>query len=635
MTGRDMRPGRDGAAGSPDPGAVHDRGRPVLDVTGLRVAFPGTGAGRAARAGREVLRGIDLQVAAGECVAVVGGSGAGKSVLARALVGLAGEAGPARVRADRHDLLGRDLRGLTERGWRAVRGRDVGLVLQDALQSLDPLRTVGAEVGEALAVRRPGSAPLPRTERHARVLAALTDAGLPDPEVRARQRSGELSGGMRQRALIAAALVGRPPLLVADEPTTALDATVAARVLDLLAGLRDRGTALVLITHDLAAVARVADRVLVIDDGTVVEQGPTAQVLHDPAHAVTRALVDAARLADGPGPVPPPGEPVLVGRGLRRAFPLPAGAGSGSGSGAGTGSGTDAGQVVAVDDVDVVVRAGEAVGIVGESGSGKTTLSRLLLAADRPDAGQVTLDGGPWSDLPERARRPLRPAVRFVPQDPLGSFDPRATVRDLLRQALRTAGRGAGAREVAGAGGAVRHGADRGRESAVGPGAGLDERREDAGAREGRGPDGAPEAGAGMPQVRAATPEDLLALVHLPPEVLDRRPRTLSGGQRQRVAIARALAGRPRVLVLDEPVSALDVQVQAAVLDLLVELRRTRGLTLVLVSHDLGVIRRVCDTVLVMSAGRVVERGPVAEVFAAPAHPVTRDLLAARALDPA
>lgn len=543
------------------------RDRAVLDVAGLRVGFPGRPAGRD---DREVLRGVDLRVAEGECVAVVGGSGAGKSVLARTLVGLAGEAGPARVHADRFDLLGRDVRALGERGWRAVRGRDVGLVLQDALQSLDPLRTVGAEVAEALAVRRPGAAPVPRAEQHARVHAALGDAGLPDPDVRARQRSGELSGGMRQRALIAAALVAEPPLLVADEPTTALDATVAARVLDLLAGLRDRGTALLLITHDLAAVARVADRVLVIDDGMIVEQGSPAQVLRAPTHAVTRALVAAARLADGPGPVPPPGEPVLVGRGLRRTFPLPAGAGTG------------VGRAVAVDEVDVTVRSGEAVGIVGESGSGKTTLSRLLLAADRPDAGEVTLDGGPWSDLPERARRPLRPAVRFVPQDPLGSFDPRSTVGDLLRVALRTARRAAGA----GAGGDL-------------------------------------------------TPEGLLGLVHLPLDVLDRRPRTLSGGQRQRVAIARALAGRPRVLVLDEPVSALDVQVQAAVLDLLVELRRTRGLTLVLVSHDLGVIRRVCDTVLVMSAGRVVERGPVAEVFAAPAHPVTRDLLAARALDPA
>ncbi|WP_448059853.1 ATP-binding cassette domain-containing protein [Cellulomonas hominis] len=520
---------------------------PVLDVVGLRVAFPRVG---------EVLRGVDLRIAPGECVAVVGGSGAGKSVLARTLVGLAGEGGAAQVQAERFALLGRDAGRFRERDWRGARGREVALVLQDALSSLDPLRTVGAEVAEALMVRRPRPS---RVERRRRVLDALTQAGLPEPEVRTRQRSGELSGGMRQRALIAAALVTRPPLLVADEPTTALDATVAATVLDLLAGLRDGGTALLLVSHDLAAVARVADRVLVLQDGLVVEGGTTAQVLGAPRHPYTRALVDAALLGAGPGPLPPAGPPVLVGRGLHRAFPLPGG-----------------GRVAAVDGVDVEVRRGEAVGLVGESGSGKTTLARLLLAADAPDAGAVTLDGRPWSALPERDRRPLRRQVRFVPQDPLGSFDPRATVADVLRAALRQ--------------------------------------------------------GAAAPTPAAPTPAALLGRVQLDEDLLGRRPRTLSGGQRQRLAIARALASAPRVLVLDEPVSALDVQVQAAILDLLVDLRRQDGLSLVLVSHDLGVVRRVCDTVLVLSGGRVVERGPVAEVFDAPRHAVTRALVEARAV---
>lgn len=585
------------AEGTPAPGArvpaagagpdgVTGADAPVLDVAGLRVAFPG---------GAEVLHGVDLRVAAGECVAVVGGSGAGKSVLARTLVGLAGEGARADVRADRLGLLGRDALRFSSRDWRAARGRDVGLVLQDALGSLDPLRTVGAEVGEALAVRRPGAGRRPgsripsrsartrpidqgaagrsggdpaaagarasRVERAERVLAALDEAGLPDPAVRARQRPGELSGGMRQRALIASAVVARPPLLVADEPTTALDATVAARVLALLGDLRDAGTAVVLVTHDLGAVARVADRVVVLRDGRVVEEGTTAAVLGAPREAYTRELVAAARLGDGPGAVPEPGAPVLEGRGLRRAFPLPGG-----------------GSVTAVDGVDVAVRAGEAVGLVGESGSGKTTLARLLLAADAPDAGEVLLDGRPWSALPERDRRALRPGVRLVPQDPLGSVDPRLTVRAVLGAALTTAPH---------------------------PPARAD---------------------------RDAAAATLLARVHLPAAVLDRRPRTLSGGQRQRVAIARALASEPRVLLLDEPVSALDVQVQAAVLDLLVELRSDTGVAMVLVSHDLGVIRRVCDRVLVMSGGRVVEQGPVPDVFSAPAHPVTRDLLAARAL---
>ncbi len=531
---------------------------PVLDVAGLRVAF-----GRGAAA-REVLHGIDLRVAPGECVAVVGGSGAGKSVLARTLVGLAAEGAPADVRTDRFRLLGRDAAAFGPRAWRAARGRDVGLVLQDALGSLDPLRTVGAEVGETLALLRPRP---PRAERSARVLAALADAGLPDPAVRARQRPGELSGGMRQRALIASAVVARPPLLVADEPTTALDATVAARVLDLLAGLRDGGTAVVLVTHDLGAVARVADRVVVLADGVVVEEGPTAAVLAEPRAAHTRELVAAARLGDGPGAVPPAGPVLLDGRGLRRTFALPGGE-----------------RLDAVADVDVQVHAGEAVGLVGESGSGKTTLARLLLAADAPDAGEVLLDGGPWSALPERGRRPLRPGIRLVPQDPLGTVDPRLTVRALLRDAL-----------------------------GAGPGAGPGGRGRSVAAAE-------------------AACVQLLARVHLTADVLGRRPRTLSGGQRQRVAIARALASRPRVLLLDEPVSALDVQVQAAILDLLVELRRASGVAMVLVSHDLGVVRRVCDRVLVMSGGRVVEQGAVADVFAAPGHQVTRALLAARPL---
>lgn len=594
---------------------------PVLDIVGLRVGFP---------RGGEVLHGVDLRVAPGECVAVVGGSGAGKSVLARTLVGLAAEGGSARVQADRFVLLGRDAAAFGPRDWRAARGRDVGLVLQDALGSLDPLRTVGAEVGEALAVRRPrrsvgrvdsgdgvdsvdrsdpADRPLragprvphrpqaPRTprasraERAERVRAALADAGLPDPDLRARQRPGELSGGMRQRVLVASALVARPPLLVADEPTTALDATVGARVLDLLAGLRDAGTAIVLVTHDLGAVARVADRVLVLRGGLVVEEGPTADVLARPREAYTRELVEAARLGDGPGDLPPPGPPVLTGRALSRSFPLPGG-----------------GRVAALDGVDVQVRAGEAVGLVGESGSGKTTLARLLLAADAPDSGEVLLDGRPWSTLPERARRHLRPGVRLVPQDPLGSVDPRATVRAILHAALDTRPQPPGQPGRAG--------------------------RPDNPGRPDQ-PDDPGRPGHPYRPSRAKTDIDaaaLLARVHLSADVLDRRPRTLSGGQRQRVAIARALASEPRVLVLDEPVSALDVQVQSAILDLLVELRREHGLAMVLVSHDLGVVRRVCDRVLVLSDGRVVESGTVAEVFGTPQHTVTRDLLAARAL---
>lgn len=513
---------------------------PVLDVAGLTVSFPGVG---------EVLRDVDLRLEPGRCLAVVGGSGAGKSVLARSLVGLAGEGGaPATVAAERFTVAGQDVTGADARRWRRLRGAEVGFVLQDALQSLDPLRTVGAEVGESLQLR--GTR---RPERSRRVLQALAHAGLDEPETRAAQRSGELSGGMRQRALIASAIVSVPRLLVADEPTTALDATVARGVLELLGRLRDEGTAVLLVTHDLGAVARLADDVAVLDGGRVVESGSAGQVLGRPAHPVTRALV--AAVPRGPGqrpPVPEQAPEVLRATGLRRRYRLPGG-----------------GTVEALDGVGLTVRRGQALGVVGESGSGKSTLARILVAAERADAGRVELAGEPWSELSERHRRPRRHLVRLVPQDPLGSFDPRWDGGRILRTALRLSG-------------------------------------------------------------SAQSPQELLELVRLPASVLHRSPRSLSGGQRQRLAIARALAAEPVVLVLDEPVSALDVTVQASILETLADLQERTGTALVLISHDLAVIRQVCDTVAVMHRGRIVEQGPVEQVWAQPSAPFTRALLEAR-----
>lgn len=510
----------------------------ALEVVGLNVSFDGLG---------QVLHDVDLRIEAGQCVAVVGESGAGKSVLARSVLGLAGEGGSrAQVLAERLEVAGQDVRRHSPRAWRQLRGQQAGLVLQDALGSLDPLRTVGAEVGEALALRG-----LSAARRREPVLAALAAAGLDSPQVRAAQRPGELSGGMRQRALIASALVAGPPLLVADEPTTALDATVAVGVLDLLARLRDEGTAILLVSHDLAAVARVADRVVVLEGGRVVEAGPTAQVLSAPTQPYTRSLVGAIPHGPKPTPASHGARLVLEGRSLSRSYRLPGGD-----------------QVRAVDAVDVDLRAGEALGIVGESGSGKSTLARLLMAAEEPDTGQVLLDGEPWSAVAERVRRPRRSTIQFIPQDPLGSFDPRHTVGQILSDALTRSG--------------------------------LD-----------------------------SSPQQLLQRVGLDEQVLARQPRLLSGGQRQRVAIARALAAAPRVLVCDEPVSALDVTVQAGILDLLAHLQHEEGLSLVFISHDLSVVRRVCDTVAVMRTGQIIETGPVEEVFAAPAQAFTAELLRA------
>lgn len=513
---------------------------PILDVAGLTVSFPGVG---------QVLQSVDLRLEPGRCLAVVGESGAGKSVLARSVVGLAGEGGaPATVSAERFMVAGQDVRAAGDRQWRRLRGPEVGFVLQDALQSLDPLRTVGAEVGESLQLRGTG-----RAERHRRVVQALVHAGLDEPEIRAAQRSGELSGGMRQRALIASAIVSQPQLIVADEPTTALDATVAQGVLELLGRLRDEGTAVLLVTHDLGAVARLADDVVVLDGGRVVESGPATEVLAHPDHPVTQSLLTAVpRGASQRPPVPERSPEVLRATGLHRSYRLPGG-----------------GTVSALDGVDLTVRRGQALGVVGESGSGKSTLARILVAAEPADAGRVELAGEPWSELPERHRRPRRHLVRLVPQDPLGSFDPRWNGGKILRTALRISG-------------------------------------------------------------SSRSPEDLLDLVRLPAAALHRSPRSLSGGQRQRLGIARALAAEPAVLVLDEPVSALDVTVQASILETLAELQDRTGTALVLISHDLAVIRRLCDTVAVMHRGQIVEQGPVEHIWAHPSAPFTQALLQAR-----
>ncbi|GCE00762.1 dipeptide ABC transporter ATP-binding protein [Embleya hyalina] len=561
-----------------EPAATGRRARtPLVEIAKLRVDF-GTG-GRRVRA----VDAVDLSVAPGECLALVGESGSGKSVTARALVGLAGPR--AHVSCDRMLVDGRDATRFDARAWRGVRGRRIGFVLQDALVSLDVLRTVGAEVAEPLRTH----AVVPRGRVHTRVLDLLADAGIPDPARRVRQYPHQLSGGLRQRALIASALAAEPALLIADEPTTALDVTVQAQILDLLADKRAGGMGLLLISHDLAVVSRVADRVAVMRDGVIVEQGPAARVLTQPEHPYTRLLLAAVpsgrtrgrRLSPGPDDTRPeepthtprPGSDPTSVTGPRRTRPAHRDTPLVEAHAVGR-SFTDADGSVrdAVREFAVTIHPGEAVGLVGESGSGKTTAARLLLGLVTPDTGTVRFDGRPWSTMPERARRPLRRRLQVITQDPLGSFDPRWSVGRLLGEALGTVG--------------VRRGAAR-RERTV----------------------------------------DLLLRVGLAADHLGRRPATLSGGQRQRVAIARALATEPQVLVCDEPVSALDVSVQAQVLDLLADLRESHGLALLFISHDLGVVHHVCDRVLVMHDGRVVEQGDVDRVFADPEHAYTRTLL--------
>ncbi len=530
---------------------------PLLRVENLHVGFGET----------PVVRGVSFSLAAGECLGLVGESGSGKSVTARTLVGLTG--GRSHVSADRLEFEGRSLLGLDDRRWRSIRGREIGFILQDALVSLDALRPVGKEVQEALRLHGWGDA----RSRRRRAVELLELVGIPEPELRARQRPHELSGGLRQRALIASAIALDPRLVIADEPTTALDVTVQAQVLDELEATKRRGQALILISHDLAVVSRLADHVAVMSDGQIIEHGPARRLFTSPSHPYTRALLEAIPSADSRGarlsPVtrrlglrppasrpPVPDGPVLEAEGLVKRF-----------------RGPDGLDRTVVDDVSFSLAPGETLGIVGESGSGKTTTARLALALSSPDHGEVRLAGEPWSVLAERERRSRRREITVVYQDPLSSFDPRWSVEQVLADSLARSDHPSTAQ-------------------------------------------------------RRARVGELLELVGLEDQHRRRRPLQLSGGQRQRVAIARALGPDPRVIVCDEPVSALDVSIQAQVLDLLGDLQSELGVSYLFISHDLGVIHHISDRVLVMSEGRVVEQGTADDVLVRPQEPYTQRLVA-------
>ncbi|ACQ81743.1 ABC transporter related [Beutenbergia cavernae DSM 12333] len=533
----------------------------VLRVRDLRVWFDG--------AATPAVDGVTFDLEPGRCVALVGESGSGKSVTARTLLGLAGPG--AHVTASELSLGGLDLRAGAP--WRQIRGRRIGFVHQDALVALDPLRRVGEEVGDALRLHRGMS----RTDRRRAATSLLEDLGVDDAANAVAVRAGELSGGQRQRALLASGLAAGPALLVADEPTSSLDAITQERLVELLGRLRDAGRGLLLITHDLPLVARLADDVVVLRAGRVQESGPAARVIGAPSSAYTRELLDAvgslepraagsarrataaAAGATAAAGAPVVVEPVLSARGVTRSFRR----------GAGT--------IDALRGVDLDVAPGASLGVVGESGAGKTTLLRVLLGVTTPDSGSVTFLGRDWSGVPERARRDLRPLLGFVPQDVLGTVNPRHTAGQVLEGAIAAA----------------------------------------------------PASRALGRRARAARVAELLDAVRLPAHVAGQRPAHLSGGQRQRIAVARALAGDPRVLLCDEPVSALDASVRGAVLDLLDDLRRERGVALVLVSHDLRAVARLADEIAVLEHGLLVERGPAEAVLRTPAHRYTQRLVAA------
>ena len=578
----------------------------VLQVRDLSIDFPVRGG-----AVVSAVKDLSFTVQAGSALGIVGQSGSGKSATALSLLGLH-RGTPARV-SGQVLVDGVDLVSATDAEVRALRASKIAMVFQDPLTALDPFHTIGDQIAEVYRVHTKAS----RAQARARAIEVLQQVRIPDAGRRYRAHPHEFSGGMRQRALIAMALACRPRVLVADEPTTALDVTVQAQILDLLDEVRaETGMALVLISHDLGVVAGTADDVVVMHEGSAVESGSAEQVLLDPQHSYTQSLLAAMPRLDSPLPERTRGDRVPSARTVSdeetgaETDAVPADSSQADAeaadSSAAVASAEPAGEVLvriedvakhyrrggallgrrteplrAVDGVSLELHAGETLGLVGESGSGKTTLARMLVRLLEPSAGRIVFAGANISALPERQLRPLRRDLQMVFQDPLSSLNPRRSVGETIADPLRIAG------------------------------------------------------GSSDAEIRS-TVRDLMAKVGLDPGGYDRFPHEFSGGMRQRVGIARALALRPKLLVCDEPVASLDVSTQAVILDLLRDVQREYGLTVVFVAHDLAVVRQIADRVAVMRAGRIVELADAATLFAAPQHEYTRTLLdAVPVVDPA
>ncbi len=517
-----------------------------------------------------VVEGVSFSIDAGEVLALVGESGSGKTLTGKSLIGLLPRAarvisGQALLTLDGKEI---DLLSIDHRKLRQIRGTGISMIFQEPMSALSPLHTVGSQVAEVLKVHGDQNA----EHRKAAVLNMFEEVGFPDPERAWSAYPFELSGGLRQRAVIAMAMVAGPSLVIADEPTTALDVTTQAMVLGLLNRLqREHGMAVVMITHDLGVVANMADRVVVLRRGKIVESGPARAVLGTPGHGYTKALIEAAPdLPDNMACFTEPGtDAILTVKGLSKTYP-----------GRRRNFGKDDPPVQALIDYSMQLERGRTVSVVGESGSGKSTVAKLVLRAERPDPGaQMTFCGRDGvghaiAELSGAELKSFRRRAQMVFQDPYAALSPRMSVQDILTEPMRIHDVGTSA-----------------------------EQRE-----------------------RAAY---LMRRVGLSPDHLARFPHAFSGGQRQRIAIARALALEPELLVCDEPTSALDVSVQKEVLELLAELREELGLSYLFISHDLAVVAQLSDRVAVMRRGRVVEEGAADCVFNDPRHPYTRALIAA------
>ncbi|WP_213737214.1 ABC transporter ATP-binding protein [Bradyrhizobium sp. dw_411] len=522
----------------------------VLELEKLTIALP-PGADRA-----NAVSDVDLVLRAGKVTCLIGESGSGKSLVARSILGLLPRP-HVRVGSGRILFEGQDLAVAPQNNMRVIRGAKIGMIFQEPMTALNPLHTIGRQLDEVLRIHTQ----LGKTARRARVLELIDSVHLPEPGRIIRSYPHQLSGGQRQRAMIAMALLLSPRLLIADEPTTALDVTTQAQILYLIRELqREHRTSVLFITHDFGVVADIADEVAVLQRGTLVERGTAAAVLGAPGHPYTRALIAAM-----PKLVPPPARPANVQPFIVEARDIAKTYGTRSMFG---------GRVTpALAGVTIELRRGETLGVVGESGSGKSTLARAVTRLLPIDSGEILLDGADIAQLSRRQLRPIRKRVQMVFQDPYASLDPRQRIIDIIAE------------------GPVIHGT--------------------------------------LPAKAREEAQTLLGLVGLDPSAAQRFPHEFSGGQRQRIGIARALALHPEVLIADEPVSALDVSVQAQILALLADIKARLHLSMLFVTHDLRVALQVCDRIAVMKHGEVVEVAPTNDIFFNPQHAYTKALFMA------
>ncbi len=526
----------------------------VLSVRGLKVSA------RSDRGLVPLVEGLDFDLHRGETLAIAGESGSGKSITSLAIMGLL-PVPAVRVTGGSIRLGGTELTTLPEARMQALRGARIAMIFQEPMTALNPVMSIGRQLTEAIRTHDP----VPMREARARALAALKAVRLSQPERRLEQYPHELSGGMRQRVMIAMAIALRPDVLIADEPTTALDVTVQREVLDLLRDLqRELGTAVILITHDMGVVAEMADRVIVMQKGRVVETAGTVDLFEAPREDYTRELLAAVpRIGGGrPRPEPAAREPLVRYDDVSVRFPIRQGL-----------LGRVSARVHAVEHVSLEIFRGETLSLVGESGCGKSTMARALVGLV-PHEGRIEVGGKALAQMDGPGRKALRRDLQIVFQDPMAALDARMTVGELIREPLVIHGIGTSAEQKA--------------------------------------------------RVR-----DLLERVGLPASVYNRYPHQFSGGQRQRICIARALALKPKLIVCDESVAALDVSIQARVLDLLRDLQKEMGVTYLFISHDMAVVENISDRVAVMYLGQIVEMGSRAQLFGNPQHPYTRRLLAA------